>query len=267
MSAEREAEADIDVLAAALREARTSRLKTPDEFGAMIGYSGAHVGNVERGHRPPTAEYLRAVDRKLQTGGLYSRMAERLGAPVWFRDWIAEERRASVLRWYEPAWIPGLLQTESYARATLADEHLTPAKVDQIITSRMSRQAILGREEPPLLLAVIDEAAISRVSERQRAAMAEQIRHLAELAQSPFIQVQIVPMYEGLYAGLGGPILIAESADGGRVVCAEHQLGAEVSARPEDVVTLEKRWGRVSGHALSREESLGRIKKAVELWT
>ncbi|ABP55447.1 hypothetical protein Strop_3010 [Salinispora tropica CNB-440] len=68
--------------------------------------------------------------------------------PEWLREWVDWEREAVAVRWFEHTWIPGLLQTEDYARATLAGEALTPGEVDELVASRISRQAILRTDRP-----------------------------------------------------------------------------------------------------------------------
>ncbi len=68
--------------------------------------------------------------------------------PEWLREWVDWEREAVAVRWFEHTRIPGLLQTEEYARATLAGEALTPGEVDELVASRISRQAILRTDRP-----------------------------------------------------------------------------------------------------------------------
>ncbi|MGW0432168.1 helix-turn-helix domain-containing protein [Micromonospora sp. NPDC003197] len=256
----------IDFLIAELREARVSRGMSQEEFGRLINYSGAHVGNVESGHRPVKADYIRAVDQALNTGGLYMRLFERLGAPIWLREWIEDEQRAVSLRWYEPAWVPGVLQTEEYARATLADEVLSPDEVDRLVSSRLSRQALLCRDQPLLLTVVLDENVIVRTSERHHEIMVAQLAHLVQCAELPNVQIQVVPARTGLYGGMGGPFVLAELSEGQRAACADGQLSAQVTDKPQDLVTLEMRWERIRGYALPCRESLDLIRKAAA-WT
>lgn len=89
----------------------------------------------------------------------------RRRALVWFRPWQEIEREATTLRSFESMVVPGLLQTEAYARAVLAGGGLIPrSEVARLVDHRMSRQLILHREEPPLLTAVLDEAVLRRRS-------------------------------------------------------------------------------------------------------
>ncbi|MEU7617470.1 helix-turn-helix transcriptional regulator [Micromonospora rifamycinica] len=149
-----------------LRLFRAALGLSQDDFGKGIGYSGSHVSSVETGGRAPTKEFMKAVDGHHQTGGRFQRMLERLGRldaePAWLREWIEFEREATTLRWFELAYVPGLLQTERYARATLAGGRFAPEDVDRIVASRLERQAILRRDRPPQLICVIDEAVLRR---------------------------------------------------------------------------------------------------------
>ena len=112
-----------DYVLGELRLFRASVSLSQDEFGRRIGYSGSHVSSVETGCRPPTKEYMGAIDSHFDTGGRFERMLRELAPldvnPTWLREWIEFEREATTLRWFELAYVPGLLQTERYARATL----------------------------------------------------------------------------------------------------------------------------------------------------
>jgi hypothetical protein len=165
------------------------------------------------------------------------------------------------------AWIPGLLQTEAYARATLAGEVLSSAEVDNLVAARIGRQGLLRRDRPPLLVAVIDESVLRRSLKGDRAMMVEQLAHLAECATLPAIQVFIVPMSTGMYPGLGGPFTIAELPEGNRVVHVDSQAEAQIIERTTDIATLERRWECVRGEALSRAHSLDLIREAAASWT
>lgn len=183
--------------------------------------------------------------------------------PVWFRPWADIEREAAALRWYEPAWVPGLFQTEAYARATLAGERLSPAEVDRLVTSRLRRQSVLTCDHPPLLIAVIDEAVIRRMRESPADLCAEQATRLIECAALPNVELHVVPSSAGLYPGLGGQFILAEMGDGQRVAYADSQLAAHIVERADEVATLAGRWERIRSAALPRPASLELIREAI----
>ncbi|MCX5121683.1 helix-turn-helix transcriptional regulator [Micromonospora sp. NBC_00362] len=253
-----------------LRLFRTGSGLSQDDFGRGIGYSGSHVSSVETGGRPPTKEYMRAVDTHHQTGGRFLRMLDglaRLDAePAWLREWIEFEREATTLRWFELAYVPGLLQTERYARATLAGGRFDAEDVDRIVASRLERQAILHRPRPPQLIAVLDEAVLRRPVLDQPGLMVEQCEHLVQLATAEHIQVHIVPVDAGMYLGLAGQFIIAEMPDGERVAHADNQLTAQFVDAPTDVAKLAKTWEIVRNEALPRRQSTELIKEVAKSW-
>ncbi|GAB3815719.1 helix-turn-helix domain-containing protein [Micromonospora zhanjiangensis] len=187
--------------------------------------------------------------------------------PVWLREWVEWEREATALRWFELAWVPGLLQTEAYARATLTGEALTPEEVDHLVAARLGRQAILRRDRPPLLTAVLEEAVLRRSAYGDRKLMREQCEFLAECAMLPTVQIHLVPVGVGMYPGLGGPFIIAELPDGERVAHVDSQAQAHVERGPRNIATFDRRWELIRGEALSRGQSLDLIKEAASSWT
>lgn len=187
--------------------------------------------------------------------------------PQWLREWVDWEREALALRWFEHSWVPGLLQTEAYARATLAGEALTSAEVADFVASRLERQSILRRERPPLFVAVIFEGVLYQSAYGDRELMREQTEHLARCATLPMVQVHIVPRDVGMYPGLGGGFIIAELLDGEHVAHVDSQASAQILNQAADVATLSRRWERIRGEALSRPQSLDLIRKAAGSWT
>ncbi len=143
--------------------------------------------------------------------------------PAWFRDWVEIEREAVSLRWFEPLLIPGLLQTEEYARAVLAAAH--PAspqdEVERLVSARMDRQAILDQAGPPLLWVILDEGVLTRPVGGP-AVMRDQIERLIKAARQPRIVLQVVPLGAGAHAGLAGRFAIA-SFDGPADVAVPRQ--------------------------------------------
>ncbi|MEU7977961.1 DUF5753 domain-containing protein [Micromonospora sp. NPDC049081] len=187
--------------------------------------------------------------------------------PAWFRRWADIEREAVELRWFELAWVPGLLQTEAYARATLSMEALSPEQIDELTAARMARQAILQRNRPPHLITVIDETALRRRVGRDRAIMREQCEHIAACADMPSVQVHVVPLDTPMYLGMGGPFIMAELPDGARVAHEDGQVRAHITEDAAEIATLESRWARIVGEALPRMLSLKLIREVAATWT
>ncbi|MEV0329674.1 helix-turn-helix transcriptional regulator [Micromonospora echinospora] len=256
-----------------LRELRRRRVAaglTQDALGERVHYSNTHVSAIETGVKPPKPEYLKAVDEALETGGILLSLWEDLvkdaGTPVWLREWIEYEREAVVLRWYEPAYVPGLLQTEAYARAALSNGWLSAEEVDQRVESRMGRQSCLARSPVPQLFMVLDEMVIRRTCGSTKI-MAEQVDHLIGLAEQPNVQVHVVPLSAGLYPALAGGFIVADLPDSGRAGYIDNQLSGQVVDRPDDVARLALAWDALRGEALPGRQSLDLLREVAKTWT
>ncbi|PTA43406.1 helix-turn-helix transcriptional regulator [Micromonospora sp. RP3T] len=251
-----------------IRRARGAAGLTQEAFGKHAGFSASHVSAVEGRTRALTVDFIRGADRALRNGGIFERLAAELGTPSWFRPWLDAERGATQLRYFEPTLIPGLFQTEAYARAVLRlDPRLTDGEVERRVAARMERQEILARDAPPRVVVVTDESAIRRAAAGGEKMMGEQLRHLLGCAERPNISVHIVPADVGLHAGLSGPLSLAHLPDGSWLGHLESQLGGDVVDRPADLDTLFERWEGVRTEALPRRQSLTLIKEVANRWT
>ncbi|WP_434743130.1 helix-turn-helix domain-containing protein [Micromonospora sp. SH-82] len=260
------------VLIDELRRCRSSRGLNQEEFGRMISYSGTHVSAVESGTRPPTAEYVRAIDRTMETGGLFTRLLDRLPpldqTPVWLREWITVEEQAVSLRWYEPVYIPGLLQTEGYALATLrAGGLLTPEQVKHRVKSRIDRQALLNREDAPTLVVILDAAVLRRTVDDDRDLMRGQLEHLVAAAGLPNVRLHVVPEEAGLYPGLLAGFILANLPDGMLAGHVDSQVRSETVGARSELATLEKVWETCARSALPQRLSLDLIKEVAQSWS
>jgi transcriptional regulator with XRE-family HTH domain len=128
--------------------------------------------------------------------------------PQWVERYFGLEAAASFIRIYELQFVPGLLQTEAYARALIRlGNAATEEDVVRRAEARLSRQEILSRQTPPRLWVVMDEGALHR-SIGGKAAMREQIRHLIDMCDHPAVTLQILPFQAGAHPAMGGPFTI-----------------------------------------------------------
>lgn len=130
--------------------------------------------------------------------------------PDWFSAFVSLEGEAAVIRAYEPAYVPGLLQTPAYARATLRAglPHAAAPEIDRLVTLRTERQALVTREEaPPLLWVVMDETVLRRPIGGLRV-MREQLDRLMEATELPNVRLQIMPFAAGPHPAMYGPFHI-----------------------------------------------------------
>ncbi|OHV56785.1 helix-turn-helix transcriptional regulator [Pseudofrankia sp. BMG5.36] len=158
--------------------------------------------------------------------------------PTWFQPYIGLEESASLIRTYELQFVPGLLQTEGYARAVIAGGNRGASRevIDGRVDVRMNRQKLLTRPDAPRVWAVIDEAALRRPIGGPKIARA-QIEHLLELTDHAQLTLQVVPFTVGSHAADGGDfsILRFPDADMTDVVYLERLSGAVYLDKREDV--------------------------------
>ncbi|SCL29015.1 hypothetical protein GA0074692_2647 [Micromonospora pallida] len=187
--------------------------------------------------------------------------------PVWFRPWQEIEREAVALRSYESVVLPGLLQTETYARAVLTHGGLIPrGEVERHLATRMARQGILTQDNPPRFTAVLDEAILRRPVGGRRT-MHEQLRALVAVAEHPHIRIHVVPSTVGAYAGLNGPFVLATSEDHRTAAYLDNQVRGQVVSEPDDIAAILAAWENVRGEALSHWQSVDLITEVAETWT
>ncbi|MDG4834447.1 helix-turn-helix transcriptional regulator [Solwaraspora sp. WMMD1047] len=256
-----------------LRRRRELEGLTQEEWGERVHYSGAHVSAVERGTRPALPDYLEAVDKEFGTSlATYLReVVENEISPVWLREWNLLQDEALALRWYDPAFVPGPLQTEAYARATLRVSGLfTNEEVEQRVANRMARQAAIlgtnGASGEQHLMAILDEMVLRRTVARDRGLMAEQVAHLVACAQLPNVSILVVPADTGIYCGLQGGFIIARLPEHSTAAYVDHQVSAQVVNRDAELATLQTTWDLIAAEALSKRQSLDLLKEAAETW-
>jgi transcriptional regulator with XRE-family HTH domain len=165
-------------------------------------------GVTESGERE---EYLNLA-RRANSRGWWHQDSNLL--PSWFETYLGLEQAASVIRTYQVQFVPGLLQSEEYARSVILGGHQDESAddIDRRVRLRMNRQKMLTEPGAPQLWAVIDEAALSRPFGTRRV-MHDQIEHLLEMTSLPNVTVQILPFEFGIHAAAGGPFTILRFAE------------------------------------------------------
>ncbi|MFE9652502.1 Scr1 family TA system antitoxin-like transcriptional regulator [Micromonospora sp. NPDC006431] len=261
----------LDHFAEELRLARATSGMSQSALAEALSYSGALVAKVETSERRPSLDFARRCDTVFGADGRFERIQRRISRETvvpWFRDWAGIEAEATALRSFEPLYVPGLLQTEAYARAIHVGGGLfAPDEIEQQVATRLDRQAALTRDRPPLLTVVIDEYVLRRRIGGPEV-MREQLLHLVKLGSTlPRVRIQVVPLSAGAYAGLGGPFVIATLPSGEDLVYVEGQLHGQVIDRPEYVRQMVEVWESIRGEAISQQQSLNLIAEVAETWT
>jgi transcriptional regulator with XRE-family HTH domain len=218
------------VLGAQLRRLREARDITTEQAAEAIRGSHSKISRMEHGRvgfkDRDVADLLTlygVTDPEVR-GGLLS-LAREAGHPGWWHDYgdllphwfepyISLEAAASVIRNYEVQFVPGLLQTEGYAREVirLGYPSITGQELSRRVELRMGRQRLLSRPSPPRLWAALDEAVLRRPIGGP-GVMRDQVAHLIEMAENPAVTVQIVPFSVGGHSAAGGPFAILRFAE------------------------------------------------------
>lgn len=231
-----------------------------EEFGRLVGYSKHTVASVELGRRMPDVGFVEAAERVLGNTGALRKAAECLerqpGLAAWFRRWAGLEKQAITLYTYECRMIPGLLQTEAYAR-TLFTQQLPPLDDDQIEAqwaARADRQQLL-RNRANTAFGFILEEHLFRRRTGGRDVTRELIDHVLDLAELRNVEVQVMPTMRESHAGLDGAMQLLENPDNKWFAYCEGQRGGLLVSDPKEVSILQRRYARMRSQAHTLEDS------------
>lgn len=244
---------------------------TQRELGDRLGYGEDLISSLERGRRTPQPEFLAAADELLGAGGLLRAATEdvarakaraRVKHPAWFNDYAQLERKAVEISFFSTLTVPGLLQTEAYARTTFMVRQplLDEATIEHRVAARLARQEILTHWPAPMVSAVIDESVLRRSMGGDKVRR-EQLQQLLRLGRLRSTTIQILPMACEDHAALEGPFILLTPKGKQTVAYVEVQSVNRLITDPEEVRILAARYGCVRGQALSPYESLVLIEK------
>jgi transcriptional regulator with XRE-family HTH domain len=265
------------VFGAMLRHYRTQAGLSREQLGARVYLSADMIGKVEQGERTPSEQLVGACEAVPQLGanGALRELRDQLKEhfrkrpyPGWFDRWPEAEANAQILRTFEPLVVPGLLQTEEYARAVLRTRvGDTDEEIEEMVAARLARQVILDRDQPPTLWVIIDEGVLRRPV-GGAPVMAGQLRRLAELARRPDIVLQVIALSTGAHQGLnGGAFVVADFAASASVAYQDTALSGQIVDAADDIEALMLAWDTLRSEALPRTASLERIEEVLKTWT
>ncbi|WP_405823822.1 helix-turn-helix transcriptional regulator [Streptomyces sp. NBC_00838] len=251
---------------AVLKAFRKRARLTQEEFAPRVRYSVPTVASVEQGRRFPTLEFVERSEEVLDAFGALRGAARHLarqpGLARWFRQWAKLEAEALSLYTYECRLIPGLLQTEAYARKLFVNQ-LPPLGDDQIETqmaARSERQRLL-RERPNTSYSFILEEHLLLRDMGGREVTRELIGHILALTERRNIEIQLMPQVRENHAGLDGPMQLLETPDNRWLAYCEGQKTGHLITDPKVVSELQMRYARMRSQALSLEDSLSLLRQ------
>lgn len=256
------------LLGCELRHARERKGISQEALGAPLFVSGSFIGQLEAGTRRMHLEYAQHFDEVLDTGGFFARNCKAVAKskyPDHFAEAAEAEAVATAIREYAPLLIPGLLQTEDYARSVFRayQPTATPDVIDELVSARRARARLLSDPTTPLLWVVLDEAVLRREIGGARV-MAEALRHVWGLGQAYRIIVQVMPFSAGAHMALGGPLKLMTFSDAPPLAFTDGLGIGRLEDDPATVARHELTYDLVGASARSPQESLALIESAAE---
>jgi transcriptional regulator with XRE-family HTH domain len=243
-----------------------------EDLAAQCHVSKGVIANIESFQRAPLVEHGMAFDGAFGLKDVFAKASREIHGeafPEPFVDFARHETEADMLLTYQHSFIPGLLQTERYARAVMSTwPNITAEEIDRLVAARLSRQQILTRTDrrPPMLWAIVDEGALRRPIAAPDV-MREQLLHLVEMAGLPNVVVGVVPYSAGGHMGLLGACDLAEQDGHPYIVNLEDLADGRVSQDPAVLSRVALRFRALQQEALPKAASRDMIAKlAEELW-
>ncbi|PRY01565.1 helix-turn-helix protein [Allonocardiopsis opalescens] len=239
---------------------------TQKQLGDLIGISDSLIGMIERGERvPKTDDLAKAFDRALDAKGSLLQLwpdtqKAELRYPKYAESFFDAMRHASIMRVYHPTLIPGVLQTQEYARTiiraanTISDDET----IDDLVFARMERRKeVVTESRRPVIWVILDEGAIWRMRD-DPGILRGQVRLLIDLVESGRIELQTVPTGVGIrrHPGLSGPFTILSFKDASDTVYVEGVGSGSLISKRETVEEISFKFGKLQAVALPVDQSL-----------
>jgi transcriptional regulator with XRE-family HTH domain len=263
----------LEAFAQELKAQREAAGLTQEQLAKLMGYSSSVIAKLETCRTLPSPQHASQADKALRAPGTFGRMRQAMlnGAyEPWVLALLDMEERATVLRNWEALVVPGLLQTEAYARGVLRGARPTDsdAAIEQLVTARMARQYIWERQdpEPPVLSAILGEAVL-RQCVGDAIVMREQLGRLLETTENPRITIQVMPFTAAAHPGLLGSFVVASFENGPDAAYLDSVLDGQVSERRKQIAQARLLYDTLAREALSPGASAEMIMKvADETW-
>jgi transcriptional regulator with XRE-family HTH domain len=258
-----------------LKRLRERAGMTQGDVAAGTNYALSTVSAYETGRLIPPSDFAKRADRLFGTGpgpeddegeleGL-QKLVEAVSVRPWFRDRIEVERQAREIREYDAYQIPGLLETEDYARAVISAgrPRMSDEEIERAVALRMTRQQILERDGDlpadqdgtPRLWVIIDEAALLRVV-GSSGIMQDQRDHLVKVAQRPNVTIQVIRNSEGVTCAYGRAFTILTPSSGSPVVYLEGVFDAHYVRNRDSVELYALLFDHLRASALTDDKSV-----------
>ncbi|MFJ3929508.1 Scr1 family TA system antitoxin-like transcriptional regulator [Streptomyces sp. NPDC090029] len=253
---------------AELRRLRERAGLTQEQLGERVFCSGTYIGMFESADRRPQQDLSRILDDLFDSGEHLQRLC-RLARTSKVADYFADaadlERRARTISEYAPVLVPGLLQTEDYARAITRTtmRFSSPERVEDLVRGRMERQGVLEGERTPVVWEIIHEAVLrSPIGDHE--VMARQLRHVVGMATRHHIVVQVLPFTAMKEAFMDSMVSVMSFGDAPSLVYTEGAGSGRLIEEPALVERSAQSYDLARAAALSPADSLDLLASTAE---
>ncbi|MFC0600067.1 helix-turn-helix domain-containing protein [Streptomyces palmae] len=250
-----------------LRIRRIAAELTQEALSDHVVCSPTLISHFEAGRRLPNLEDAARLDQALQTDGFFARWLEDLESK--FADHFAVaaelERQASELRLFGISLVPGLLQTDLYARAVLstASPNYRAEDLDRRVVNRIERARILDNPLSPVVWTLLDEAVLRRrVGGRQ--VMAQQLTKIADMAEAGRLRLHVLPFGVGAHALIESMVTLMSFPDAAPVAYVEGLRTGNLMDDPAMVSSCQSAYDLALSDAASHQESLVLVRAIAE---
>ncbi|WP_455360135.1 helix-turn-helix domain-containing protein [Streptomyces sp. SYSU K21746] len=236
---------------------------TQQELAEAAIMTRSHIAHIEAGRRIPSKEDARRLDRALNTGNVLSSFRPQEDGTIadYFEAARQLEQQATMIREFALTFVPGILQTERYARAVLGTTFppRSDEERDRHVATRLERAKILADQETPVVWALLDEMVLRRpVGGRE--IMAEQIMHLVRLVESGRVRVHVLPLSAGVHPISQGMVSLMWFEDQPPAAYTEGLSIGKLHDSPAVVARLQGIYDLALSDALPLKESLAALR-------
>ena len=256
------------IIGAELRHARERKGLSQEALGELLFVSGSYIGQMEAGTRRIPLDIAVQLDGLLGTGGFFERncrAANKSRYPDHFAEAAEAEAIAVTIKEFAPLLIPGLMQTEAYAREVFRAYQPTATEdaIDELVDARLARSKLLAHPTKPLLWVVLGEAVL-RQEVGGKAVMAEALRHVVALAKRHRVIVQVLPFKAGAYGPMTGSMKLMAFDDAPSLTYLQGLGTGRLEDDPATVRHYELTYDLLGAAALPPRESLALIESVAE---
>ncbi|WP_405660697.1 helix-turn-helix domain-containing protein [Streptomyces sp. NBC_00079] len=238
------------------------------QLADQLGWDWSTLGKLERGQTLGSPEVAQALDQHYGTPGLLLALWELAVAdPTQFKEqyrrYMLLESEAMSLWHFAVSILPGVLQTDGYAREVLAMGGIMGEELTQQVEARTGRRALLVSEAAPTFRTILSEAVL-RTPLRDAKAWREQLEHLAEVVERPHVTLQVLPQGAGLHGLVSTDVMFLRLNNGQAVAYTETAYHGELVEENKEVERLQRAYDSMRDLALSPAESRKFILRMLE---